>query len=237
MRIFNNSLLILLAMVFAYTAGQLVFGGTITRPYGPPDYAGGQKAVGTKVNAEFQSIVDWLNGGNLDSTNISVNAITTTLLRDNAVTLSKIAGPCCGYPTVTSSSSAYTMSTVTPATVTNLTTTFTSHGRSLYVGLEPSTFPYVLNLNQTYGSYVKPSGTAGDAAALFFVRDGSTTVHFNLPTSVTGANQPVYPCSSFHYTEDAAGAGTFVFAVKVSVASGADTMSVVNCRLVVREML
>lgn len=239
MRIFNHAFLLILCSTFAYTAGQLVFGNTITRPYSSADYAGGQKAVGAKVNAEFQSIVDWLNGGNIGPTNIATQGVATSNLADGSVTLAKMAGACCGYPTVTNSSSAFSSSTnagVTPVTVSNLSTTFTSHGRAIYVGLEPNLSTYLLNNNQTFGSYIAVvGGSNGVFSNLFFVRNTSTTAHFNITTF---SNNTGYTCSDFHYTEDALAAGTYTFSVKVSsYANLASSIAVFNCRLVVREEL
>jgi len=53
---------------------------TIVRPYGASDYAGGAKAVGSKVDSEFDTIVNWLNGGNIASGNIAAFGVLKTNL-------------------------------------------------------------------------------------------------------------------------------------------------------------
>lgn len=241
----NNALAILVCLV---TVGTFASATTITRPYGASDYAGGTKAVGTKVNAEFASIVAWLNGGNISSENIATSGVATSNIASFAVTTAKIANQNVTFAkleapkiSVTSSSSAYVLAeSPTPATVTNLSTTFTASGRPITVALEPVPSSYQLEGVTYYDGYVSGSNNAA-TSALFFVRDGSTTAHFYLrPITVTGPlyDYRVYPCSSFRYTETALVQGEeYTFAVKVStgVAAGDDAAFVYNCRLVVRE--
>lgn len=209
---------------------------TITRPYGSSDYAGGQKAVGAKVNAEFQSIVDWLNGGNIGSTNIATGGVATANLADGSVTIAKMAGACCGYPVITASSSAFSMTGTVPVTVSNLSTTITTNGRAVRVALEPAPGTYLLNNAQVYGSYVAVIGGAnGTFSNIFFVNNGATTAVFNINTF---SNNTAFQCSDFSYTENLLPAGTYTFALKASAYQNvAPQLQVFNCRLVVREEL
>jgi hypothetical protein len=233
----KHNFLVMLLLLCGYAAWSLA--STITRPYSSADYAGGQKAVGAKVNAEFQNIVDWLNGGNIGSTNIATGGVATTNLADGSVTIDKIAGACCGYPIVTTSSSAFTMAGLVPVQVSNLSTTITTHGRGVYVGLEPNPGTYLLSGSQTYGSYIAALGNGtGIGANLFFVNNGATTAFYNIMTNTAGQNI-LYPCSAFHYTENLPAAGTYTFAVKLSENAGNSALGaqVFNCRLVVREEL
>lgn len=230
------AIFVCLAATFAIASAT-----TITRPYSAADYAGGTKAVGTKVNAEFQSIVDWINGGNISSTNIATSGVATTNIASFSVTSAKIDAGAVSLSklaassiSVTSSSSAYSITSATPATITNLSTTFTASGRPIRVSLEPVPSHYISGGNQTYGSYIQPSGTAGDQNAIFFVRDASTAAHFPLKTAISGANTPRYPCSVADYTETGLISGvTYTYYAKASADAG--TLSVINCRLVVRE--
>jgi len=235
------SILVCLSLCAAYASAT-----TLTRPYGSTDYAGGQKAVGSKVNTEFDTIVNWLNGGNISSTYIATGGIATANIASFAITNAKLAT---STLTVTSSSSVYTTTSNVPATVTNLSTTYTSTGRPLAISLEAYPGTYVLGGVNTYASGVLPisSGTNASAGSLFFVKDSSTTAHFplfNMLTSgvvggATAYNAIPYQCADFKYTETGLTSGvTYTFELKASAYSGSsDGVSVINCRLVVREVL
>lgn len=232
----KHNFLVLLVLFCAYAA--VSWASTITRPYSAADYAGGQKAVGSKVNAEFQSIVDWLNGANISSGNIATQGIATSNYADSSVTLAKLGS---SNLVVTSSSSAYQATgSVSPFTVTNLSTTITTNGRPVVVSLEPAPSTYISSGSTFFGSFVRqfanPSGTSD---ALFFVRDSSTTAYFFL-SNLSGAatiDDMRNQCSNFRYTETSLAAGTYTFAVKIGLAATGNTVFVYNCRLVVREVL
>lgn len=237
----NNALAILVCLA---AMGTFASATTITRPYGASDYAGGTKAVGAKVNAEFASIVAWLNSGNIDSTNIATSGVATANIQALAVTTAKIANLSvtpgkleAANIKVTSSSSLYTLTnTVTPATVTNLSTTFTPSGlRPLSIRLENNVGNYVFSGNSIPSGLIEVAGAGALTVGnnLFFVKDGSTTVHF--PIALTSGTR--VPCSMFNYTEFSPSAGTYTYALKASNGNTSDTgISVVNCRLVVEEL-
>jgi hypothetical protein len=232
----KHNFLILLVLFFGYAA--LTLAGTYVRPYGTSDYAGGQKAVGPKVNAEFAGITAFLNGGNLGSTNLSAQGVATSNIADAAVTVAKLGA---GNLVVTDSSSNYQATgSVTPFSVTNLSTTITTTGRNVLVSLEPYPGTYLNGGSATFGSFVRQfSSPSGTSSALFFVRDSTTTGYFFLSNIVGAAtiSDMRNQCSDFHYHETNLAAGTYTFTVKVGLAAVTDSVFVNNCRLVVKEEL
>ncbi len=232
----KQNFLFVLGCLFGYSALELSFGDTFVRPYGSGDYAGGQKAVGAKVNAEFQEISDWLNGGNIDSTNLASGGIVNANIADATIAIGKLATS--GLK-VTSSSSAYSLTGIIPAQVTNLSTTLTTHGRPVSVYLEGAPATYLFSGSQTFGNYVAAAGNGtGIASNLFFVTDSATASFYNVMTNTAGGTI-LYPCSSFSYTDTSLSAGSHTFAVKVSQSAGNSSLGifVFNCRLIVREVL
>jgi len=240
----KRNFLILGVLFFGYAAYALA--STYVRPYGSSDYAGGQKAVGSKVNTEFESLTSWLNGGYIASGNIASLGVATSNVANGAITPAKIAS---SNLKVTSSSSAYAMSSVTPATITNLSTTYTSNGRPVYIGLEASPETYLSSLVATYGSGITTTAdpAKGYSGAIFFVTGSSTTAHFplwNLVSSGIAVGAPTYTgtpyqCADFHYTDSSMISGsTYTISANVSAATTSTAVvSVTNCRLVVREEL
>lgn len=240
----NNLLAIIVCLTVAFTYASAT---TITRPYSASDYAGGTKAVGAKVNAEFANIVAWLNGGNIGSDNIATSGVATANIASFAVTNPKLGYQSVTldklYPSsisVTASSASYSTTSEVPAVVTGLSTTFVASGRPVKVSLEtnPSTFS-----TGTYGGFLSGGNiVTGDGNdAIFFVRDSSTTAFLRFaPINVGGGlfARPVHPCSAFAYTETSLVQGnTYTFALKASTGTtgASSTVSVTNCRLVVRE--
>lgn len=235
----NNALAILVCI---FAVGAVGSATTITRPYSSADYAGGTKAVGSKVNAEFANIVSWLNNGNITSPNIGTGGVATSNLADlgvttakidnNAVTPGKLSAP---NIKVTSSSSLFTLSnTLTPATVTNLSTTIVASGvRPISVRLENNTGTYVSSGVDLPSGGIETIGanalTVG--SNIFFVRDSSTTAHW--PIALTAGSR--VPCN-FSYTEQNPAAGTYTYTVKASNGDASATgVAIFNCRLVVEE--
>lgn len=227
-----------------YAVFSLAQAGTFTRTYGSSDYAGGQKAVGSKINTEFNDLANFLNGGNIGTANLEALGVTTAKVATGAITPAKIAS---SNLKVTSSSSAYAMSSVVPATITNLSTTYTSNGRPVYIGLEAAPATYLSSLVATYGSSVTTTAdpVKAFAGAIYFVTDSSTTAHFplwNLVSSGIAVGAPAYTgipyrCADFHYTDSSMTSGvTYTISAKVSAATTSTAVvSVTNCRLVVRE--
>lgn len=230
-------------MVCLCAVGVFASATTITRPYGSSDYAGGTKAVGTKVNAEFASIVAWLNGANISSDNIATSGVATANIASFAVTTAKL-NTASVTPVklstanlqISSSSSLYTLSnTETPATVTNLSTTITTTAdRPVSIRLENNPSTYQSSGVAQYTGYIKANGAGSDTlgASLFFVRDSSTTAHWQ----VLSNGVETVPCSAFSYTENLP-SGTYTYYVKASTGDASSTgIAVINCRLVVEEL-
>lgn len=55
------------------------------------DYAAGAKAVGTKINAEFNTLFTWLNGQNITSSNIANQGLDTQSYKNLSITGAKVA--------------------------------------------------------------------------------------------------------------------------------------------------
>lgn len=191
---------------------------TINRPYGSSDYAGGAKAVGAKVNAEFDNIVDWLNGGNISSGNIAALGVQGVNLFANFK--------------ITSSSSYFTMTSPTAATITNLSTTITTSGRPVHVSLQGAGESYMINGTSTLRSFLMSGDGMWNAANMLFMRDSSTvsqqTINYN--------NGLLYKdtCSSYAHM-DHPSAGTYTYTAKVFSGAGSQ-VTVGGCKLVVREL-
>lgn len=220
-------------LMFGYAAGQLVFGDTITRPYGTPDYAGGAKAVGPKVNAEFQSIVDWLNGGNIDTDNIAAGGVATVNIADAAITVAKL-GLSNGIFSTSSGAFSSGSGFPVPLAVTGLSTALAvqSSNHFVTVSLEPSPTQNLSSGSFTYTSYISAASTNARSQALFVVRDSSTVAHWLLPQQAPGAGYT--PCSGFRFT-DTPGSGSHTYTFYVSATTSAEAISVFNCRILVRE--
>ena len=228
----KEGLLIVCLVLAFWTSAAL--GVTYTRPYGPSDYAGGAKAVGPEVNAEFQGITSFLNGQNIDCTNIVPGGVCNGAFGALSVNQNNIALGAVGAAqlatsnlVVSSSSSAFfnASGSGVPVAVTNLSASITVSGlRPLRVGLEPNPGLYVSSNNTVYFSEIY-SSVAG-VASVFILRGSSTT-----SLSYPGDNTHPEPCSALSYTETSLGAGTYTYSVYVGGQAG-----VYNCRLVLQEL-
>lgn len=74
--------------VCSFLVSTFAGAGVVTRIY---EFSGGTKAVATQVNAEFDNLVDFINGGNIASNNIAALGITAANINSSAVTTAKIA--------------------------------------------------------------------------------------------------------------------------------------------------
>lgn len=222
----KNNLIAILVCLGALTS--LSFATTITRPYGPSDYAGGQKAVGSKVNAEFQSIVDWLNGGNIASGNIAASGVITANIADGAVT--NVKRGAANYA-VTTSSSLFS-NTAALAQVTNLSTSITTYGRPVLVRLEAANSSYLISNISTTRGEVYSSDSSGAGSYITVLKNSSTLAKQRLPyQGASGENR--HPCSAYTVL-DAPTAGTYTYSVGVESNTGV-TGYVSGCKLTVTE--
>lgn len=202
-------------------------GGTIVRPYGPSDYAGGAKAVGSKVNSEFATVASFLNGKNIASDNITDLGINTANLNTGAVTKIKQTS---NYA-ITANAGVFTSvanSSTTLQQITNLSTTITTTGKPVLVIMDAA------STGSIGGFQTNQSGGASETY-MWLIRDAST-VGGGFPVNISGGNTYI-PCSSFSYV-DSPVAGTYTYAVKMSIAyaSGSNQSFVKNCKMSVQEL-
>lgn len=245
MKFLKNNLIAIVISLFVL--GGISFANTYVRPYSSTNYAGGAKAVGAVVNAEFQAITDWLNGGNISSgniaglgvatANIDNSAVTTAKIADGAITNDKIGNGEVGQEnlaavnyTKTASSGSYTSSdTSAGVVVTNLTTTVLTQGngstvRPIFVTMETSA-----NL----GYVTKTGGTSGGYLAFYRSDIGTLST---MPVNIETADGLVDQCSAFSYL-DTNPSNVLPFpSYYVTVWSPDGTVYVTNCILVVRQL-
>lgn len=210
----NNLLSVLVTLSFCFTWASAT---TISRPYTSADYAGGAKAVGSKVNTEFQSIVDWLNGGNISTGNIA----------DLGVTKAKLAA----LGQQASSSSGVFNSISTDATsVTNLSASITTIGRPVMVMLQSAT-----TIHGGYIGFRNPT-TNAPSGNVALIRDSSTvSLHVLTAGTFSSGGSTYVPCSAVSYM-DTPSAGTYTYSVKIKSIVNSTTGVVEYCKLVVYEM-
>lgn len=208
----------------------VAFAGTIVRPYGPSDYAGGAKAVGSKVNAEFATIASFLNGANIASDNITALGINTGNINTGAVTKVKQTS---NYAITGSTGNfVYIVNTATTLKeITNLSTTITTTGKPVLVGLYPAEY------SGSAGSIIwQTGGVSANTGTLWLLRDSSTT---GAGYSMTGSGNTIetHSCSNFSYV-DTPVSGSYTYSVRLSVSysSGTSSADINNCRLIVQEL-
>lgn len=211
----NNLIAIVVSLV---TFGALSFATTITRPYGPTDYAGGQKAVGTKVDAEFQNIVTWLNTGNISSINIEAGGVSNENRSDSNFK-------------VTSGSSLY-QNTGSIAAIDNLSTVLSTYGRPVLVRLEAANEAFLISSVSTTVGYVTSDDSGGDGSFVAIQRDGSTIALQPIPYA-GASNENYSPCSGYTFL-DTPSEGEYTYSVSVESNPGI-TATVAGCRLSVTE--
>ena len=223
----KKNLLIILLIFFGYTAYALA--NTYSRPNGTTQYVGGAKAVGPAIDTDFNSVVTWLNGGNIGSTNVSALGIAQSNIALNAVGPSQLS---VGVQGVTSSSSIALIQSVTPLQVGTLSTTMTVSGvRPVLVRLEPNPGSYLLGGASVFHSYLKFTTTDAGSANIFIIKDSATTAVHTLE-SINSYG----PCSSLSYI-DQPSAGSHTWAVMGSTSNASnDALTVLNCRLTVEEL-
>lgn len=196
---------------------------TITRPYGSSDYLGGAPAVGPKVNAEFDNIVTWLNGGNIASGNVASFGIATSNLADNSVTHAKLANLGQQRASLSVTSIATTAATSIPGSVT-LTTT----GRPVFILLNGDV-PGSATLSSAVGISIASSTQTTIRGKVAIYRDGATVVCAQLFEEVkavaeVGFKQTIPPSSIACI--DVPTAGSHTYQVYGSTAGNSDATAV-----------
>lgn len=213
---------------------SLALAGTYVRPYGPSDYAGGAKAVGSKVNSEFADIASFLNGKNIASSNITSLGVTTDNLAAGSVTTVKLSP---NYGVTAGSGLMTILGSTTLRQITNLSTTFTSYGKPVHLQLVPDAGGGTCGSTLSYISFTYAAGSSLQAG-LYMISDSSTTFKYNYVNGITSASTVTeyYPCSMISHWA-VPDPGSYTYSVKYSaVAGGAfDGVSFCNCKLVVQE--
>lgn len=159
----NNLIAILVCSLMVSTfAGA----GVVTRIY---EFTGGTKAVATQVNAEFDNIVDFINGGNIASNNIAAFGITAANINSDAVTTAKIQDLA-----VTTAKLANASVTDAKLSISALTTTFIADGAVT----RPKQAALTINKSGTVASFTTTSTSLTDVTGL--------------SVSITTTGRPVY---------------------------------------------
>lgn len=193
--------------------GALSFADTYVRPYGAPNYAAGTRAVGSVVNSEFESLKNWLNGGNISSENIAALGIATSNIQDDAVTPAKMAR--LTPVDNTGSTLPFTASGSCPTTGGALT--ITTSGRPVYLNFRSlssgSRFRIITSLET-----IAEGGNLGSRVEI--LRDGSSIFTFTttVPQTdvLTGPEwEWSWPASSFSVIDNPT-AGTYTYQVRVT---------------------
>lgn len=191
------------------------------------------KLLAEDLNDEFDNIISAINGnlgpenfagGAVASSNIVDGAVVTSKLADGAVTIEKLASI---TPEVSSSASFSTDST-TYVNVTNLSTTITSTGRPIWVGLIWGDAIWTPELGEIA---VTSSSYSATGYVNFHISNATRNVVIiggsgHLDSANFGAR---YPCATAQFI-DFQPAGTYTYQVRVK-ADDDETIYVTNCKL------
>lgn len=202
----QNSLLVLVCLALLYSFAAT--GTTITRPYSSSDYAGGTRAVGSKINSEFESIVSWLNGGNISSPNIAPSGVATSNLADESVTQAKLADKTVATGSLTITSTSTTVST----TASNNATLSGTLGRPVMVGLMASSLGGSIK--------VASDSVANPLATIEIWRDATmvSTQTFGTSKNAGEASYSVtIPATAVFHLDTSIATGTRNYFIKVKV--------------------
>lgn len=211
----NNLISILIA---SGAVSALSYAATYNRPYNSTYYTGGTKAVGPVVNAEFQAITDWINGGNIASGNIAALGVYGYNLFSNFL--------------ITDSSSLFTNTGATPQQITNFTGSITTSGRPVALSIQGTGTTYMITGSSTLAGLIYSDDLASRQSYLAFYRDGSIISQQRI--NAGGKNDAADKCSAFSHI-DFPVAGAYTYQVKIFSAPGF-TATVAGCRLVIREL-
>lgn len=219
----RTSLLILLFLAPAAHAT------TLSRLY---DFQSGTKIQSDQVNAEFDNIVNAINGTLDGTSNIAQGAIATGNIATGAVTIAKLAalGQQVSSPPPVASSNTNTL-----ALVPNLSANITVDHRPVWVGLQPSgSGPGRVSYGGGGG------GSTSNSALITFQRDSATANQSAIgardTTSSTNKMFLSLPCSAFWFMDvPTAGPHNYTAAFQTAT-SDSGIVTVENCKLVVFEL-
>lgn len=245
----KNNLISIVVCLFAL--GTISVGAPYVRPYTAANYAAGTRAIGSIVNAEFDSLKNWLNGGNISSQNIAAlsittdnianSAIETANINDSAVTNAKLAvnsvsstklqsesvykakmADDVGQTSSTSRGGDFTTSSTGGTDVTGLTTTITVIKRPVIISITKGA-------TTASSPFQLESTIAATTATVTIQRDGAAIFRqvFRLDTNYNTPGDQMYLTIPAGLTFlDDPGPGTYVYSVAVAVGNGTDVMTV-----------
>lgn len=197
------------------------------------DFESGTPAEADDVDAEFDNILDAING-NLSSENIVAQGIATSDVASRSITRPKMADL---EEEISNSSEAAERSSATAGNVPNLSANITVDHRPVWVGLQAAggdSSPGFVSYRNNGG------GATSDSAYIAFNRNLSA-VSKNAITSrdITNSTNDAYislPCSAFWFLDDP-GSGPHNYTATFRVAtSDSGIIKVENCKLVVFEL-
>lgn len=230
MNFFKNNLVAMIVALFAF--GGLSLATTYNRPYDSTDYAGGTKAVGAYVNAEFQGLTDFLNAGNLSSINIANGGIATANIAGGAVTPAKMAR----LHAATDSITGTPFTTVsTTATVTGLEFSITTSGRPVFISMRG------INILGGTGYFAVVSDTSTSVLGnVYLYVDGveltRNRIGGTVPSGQGGvSNRFFYPPSAFNFIHNPV-AGTYTYSIRVSVDDATSSISLADLQVIAYEL-
>lgn len=207
------------------------------------EFEAGTPIVADDLNAEFDNIIDALDGNlNVENfvslaiatQNIATASVTTDKINNGAVTRNKLDSV---GQSISSSSGTLDFASEVEAAITNLSATVTTHGRPVWVGLQSAG-----GLSAPGRITYRSNGVAatGSAAFVSFRRAGATVnqafVGARDITAPTNDTNISLPCSSFWFLDTpASGSQAYTAHARTATADGG-FLTVENCKLVIFEL-
>ncbi len=175
----------------------------------------------------------YLTAGNLgvQTADIAANAVTTAKINNGAITYEKRASI---NISKSSSCSNFTMFGTSVADVTNLSVSFTTYGKPVFITLESDGDTGV------FGGYAGAISTLASANAYFYiVRDSTEIARTQVTTSLagSGASKSIFvPVGGLFQHADEVSAGTYTYKIQCNVSDPSVTLYLQYAKLVVREL-
>lgn len=143
----------------------------------------------------------------VEAANIADDAVTTAAILDAAVTVAKLAAP---NLQISSTASAFTTTSTSFQTVTNLTVSITSTGRPIYIGFIPTTTAGYWQINSTL-----IGGQDTISMPVRLQRDAVTVASWELTLSTNDDSEYLrLPPSGLFFIEQPS-AGTYTYTVDI----------------------
>ncbi len=222
----SASLLIIMALALP------AHGGTISRLY---QFEPDTPAEADQVDAELENIIDEVNG-NLDSSNIAQNAISTGNIATAAVTTAKIASGSVTYVKLSALNRATSNSTLTQyfsstteTQAEGVSASITTSGRPIFVSLRA-----VNGLPGRILVQMNAGGATDNAAYIAIYRNGSAVNRVSMGTRQDGTQDHFinYPCSVMSFIDAPDGGVAQVYTLYARVATAdSGIVRMENCQL------